>query len=271
MSAVWVLEWHQQRGTFENFLKELKSDVEVGTMQTGESFGHVRKSRQKKVGIVLFKNDGQIFRNGLLAVEIGRGIEIRDFFFHGSLQCFCQVFGPGDVPVLRRFVAAAKKEDHRFFPADEIQAVVGAYIDPDLQTHSPTAFTSPKIPIAIRSRWDRIRIRPERSFKEENQQEKVSVCRRMIMKGFIRVNTINQNSSECWIRRIVSDEESAIRDRGPQGTWNGSSGMCEGEKQGLSAPKGCRSPAGIELPIGNRVELLRWRQLTTRMFKEVGL
>lgn len=29
--------------------------------------------------------------------------------------------------------------------------------------------------------------------------------------------------------------------------------------------------AGTELPIGNRVELLRWRQWTTRMFKEVGL
>ena len=29
--------------------------------------------------------------------------------------------------------------------------------------------------------------------------------------------------------------------------------------------------AGTELPIGNRVELLRWRQLANQMFKEVGL
>ena len=29
--------------------------------------------------------------------------------------------------------------------------------------------------------------------------------------------------------------------------------------------------AGTDLPIGNRVELLRWRQWTTRMFREVGL
>ena len=96
-------------------------------------FGYVGKSGQEKVGIVLFKCDGQIFRDGLLAVKIFRGVEVRDFFFHGSLQCFCQFPGPGDVPGLRRFVAAAKKDDHRFRPADEIQAVPWTCIDPDLQ------------------------------------------------------------------------------------------------------------------------------------------
>lgn len=38
VTAVHVLEWHRQRGEFENFLKGLKSDVGAGYKSTGESY-----------------------------------------------------------------------------------------------------------------------------------------------------------------------------------------------------------------------------------------
>ena len=44
VDATWspfrVLEWHQLRGGFENFLKGLKSHVGVGSMPTGETYAN---------------------------------------------------------------------------------------------------------------------------------------------------------------------------------------------------------------------------------------
>ena len=112
----------------------------LGDSGHSAGFGYVGKSGQEKVGVVLFKCDALIFRDGLLAVEIDRGMEFRDLFFHGSLQCFCQFSGPGDVPGLRLFVAPAKKDGHRFLPADEIKSVSWTRINPDLQNAIPYRF-----------------------------------------------------------------------------------------------------------------------------------
>ena len=62
VSAVRVLEWHQQRGEFENFLKGLKSDVGVGSMPTGESYANAVWFR---IGVLVY-NLIQGFKRDLL-------------------------------------------------------------------------------------------------------------------------------------------------------------------------------------------------------------
>src|ERR1700752_2871713 len=49
-----------------------------------------------------------------------------------SIKFFRHLFGPGDVPRLRRFVAASEQHDERLAPAREIEPIAGPEIEPEL-------------------------------------------------------------------------------------------------------------------------------------------